>query len=93
MHHYQDLGTSAFDWPYHQGNLIQPIRNNTQIWVVTCHQYGISALISQTSFRRETVVASRNVSCFLRLKELSNESIELPKMIIIIIIIIIGLGA
>ena len=59
------------------------------MWVVTCHQYGISALVSQTSFRRETVVASRNVSCFLRLKELSNESIELPKMIIIIIIIII----
>ena len=30
-----------------------PIRNN-QIWVVTRHQYGISALISQTLFRRET---------------------------------------
>ena len=54
MHHYQDLGTSAFDWPYHLGNLIQPIRNNTQIWVVTCHQYGISALVSQRSFGRET---------------------------------------
>ena len=26
----------------------------TQIWVVTRHQYGISALISQTSFGRET---------------------------------------
>ena len=26
-----------------------------QIWVVTRHQYGISALVSQTSFRGETV--------------------------------------
>ena len=25
-----------------------------QIWVVTCHQYGISALVSQTSFFGET---------------------------------------
>ena len=36
------------------GNLHQPIRRNTQIWVVTRHQYGISALVSQTSFRGET---------------------------------------
>ena len=28
----------------------QPIRSTTQIWVVTRHQYGISALVSQTSF-------------------------------------------
>ena len=32
----------------------QPIRSTTQIWVVTCHQYGISELVSQTSFRDET---------------------------------------
>ena len=32
----------------------QPIRSTTQIWVVTCHQYGIFALVSQTSFRDET---------------------------------------
>ena len=32
----------------------QPIRSTTQIWVVTRHQYGISALVSQTSFREET---------------------------------------
>ena len=31
-----------------------PIRSTTQIWVVTCHQYGISALVSQTAFRDET---------------------------------------
>ena len=29
-------------------------QNTTQIWVVTRHQYGISTLVSQTSFGRET---------------------------------------
>ena len=61
-------------------NLIQPMRGTTQIWLVTCHQYGISVLISQTSFGGETsggvtkchftgkpVVSSWNVGCFLRL--------------------------
>ena len=51
--HYPDLG-SASHWSCHMGNLIQPIRSTTQIWVVTRHQYGISALVPQTSFRRET---------------------------------------
>ena len=50
---YQDLG-SASDWSCRVGNLIQPIRRTTQIWVVTRHQYGISALVSQTSFGGET---------------------------------------
>ena len=51
--HYPDLG-SAFDWSCRVGNLIQPIRSTTQIWVVTRHQYGISELVSQTSFAGET---------------------------------------
>ena len=50
--HYPDLG-SASDWSCRVGNLIQPISNTTQIWVVTRHQYGISALVSQTSFGGE----------------------------------------
>ena len=33
----------------------RPIRSPAQIWVVTRHQYGISTLVSQTSFRGETV--------------------------------------
>ena len=41
---------SASDWSCHLGNLFQPIRSTTQIWVVKCHQYGISVLISQMSF-------------------------------------------
>ena len=53
-HHYPDLGCSS-DWSCHERNLLQPIRRTTQIWVVTRHQYGISALASLTSsFRGET---------------------------------------
>ena len=50
---YQDLG-SASEWSCPMGNLIQPIRSTTQIWVMTRHQYGTSALVSQTSFGGET---------------------------------------
>ena len=35
-------------------NLLQPIRGTTQIWLVTRHQYGFSALLSQTSLHGET---------------------------------------
>ena len=52
-HHYPDLG-SASDWWYRVGNLIQPITITTQIWLVMCHQYRISALVSQKSFGGET---------------------------------------
>ena len=51
--HYPDLA-SASDWSCRVGNLIQLIRSNTQICVVTRHQYGISALVSQTLFGGET---------------------------------------
>ena len=51
--HYPDQG-SASDWSCRVGNLIQPIRSATQVWVVKRHQYGISALVSQTSFGGET---------------------------------------
>ena len=50
--HYPDL-CSASDWSCREGNLLQPIRSITEIWVVTRHQYGISALVPQTSFWRE----------------------------------------
>ena len=62
MRHYPGLGSDS-DWSCRLGNLHQPIRSITQICVVT----RISALISQTSFRGETPVASRNVVCFVRL--------------------------
>ena len=47
-------GCSASDWPSRWGNLLQLIRSTTQFWVVTRHQYGISALVFQTSFRKGT---------------------------------------
>ena len=53
-HHYPDLD-SASDWLKQISKAGRPIRSTTQIWVVTRHQYGISALVSQTSFRGETV--------------------------------------
>ena len=53
MINYPDL-VSASDWSCLVGYLIQPIRSTTHIWVATCHQYGISAHVSQTSFGRET---------------------------------------
>ena len=43
--HYPDLG-SASDWSYRVGNLIQPIRITTQMWVVTRYQYGIFSYLS-----------------------------------------------
>ena len=45
--HYPDLG-GASDWSCCMGNLIQPIRSTTQIWVVMHHQYLISVLLSLT---------------------------------------------
>ena len=51
--HYPDLG-SASDWLKQISHAARPIRSTTQIWVVTRQQYGISALVFQTSFRGET---------------------------------------
>ena len=51
--HYPDQG-SAPEWSSHLGNLLQPIRNTNQIWIVMHHQYYISALVPQTSFCVET---------------------------------------
>ena len=51
--HYPDLG-SASDWLNQISHAARPIRSTTQIWVVMRHQYGISALVPQTSFGGET---------------------------------------
>ena len=52
-HHYTDLG-SDFDWLKQISLAAQPIRSTTRTWVVPCHQYRISAVVSQTLFNRET---------------------------------------
>ena len=51
--YHPELGSDS-NWSYRVGNLLQPTGSTTQNYVVTCHQYGISALVSQTSFRGET---------------------------------------
>ena len=49
--HYLDLG-SAVEENFSSGTI--KIRSTIQSWVVTRHQYGISELVSQTSFRGKT---------------------------------------
>ena len=60
--HSPDLG-SAFKWSSCKGtDLLQPIKKTTQIWIVTRHQHGISAVVPQISFQGKLMVASRNVA-------------------------------
>ena len=48
--HYPDLGSPS-DWLNQISHTARPIiRSTTQMWVVRCHLYGISALVSQTLF-------------------------------------------
>ena len=62
-----DQGSASY-WSCRNGNLLQPIRSTTQIWVVTYHWYGISVLVLQAPLCGKTNFAtSRNVNCFLRL--------------------------
>ena len=60
--YYPDLGRVS-DRSWRVGNSLQPIRSTTQTWLVTHHQYGFSALVSQTSIHEET---SEGV-CFVKL--------------------------
>ena len=64
--HYQDLGSTS-DWLCSVGNLIQPVRSSTQIWVVMHHPYGISVLVSHCHLVGKPVLALPNASRFLRL--------------------------
>ena len=47
--HSPDVGCAS-DSSCRVGNLLQAIRSTTQIWAVTRHQYGISALIALKRF-------------------------------------------
>ena len=51
--HYSDLGIAP-DWLKQISLATGPIRSITQNQVVTQHQYGISAVIAQTSLCRKT---------------------------------------
>ena len=60
---YPDLG-GASGWICEAN--FQPIRNTTQIRGMTRHQYGISALVSQTSFRRQITSGVEKCRLFYR---------------------------
>ena len=45
--------SSASGWLSCEENLLQPFRSTSQTWGVTCHEYGVSAVLSQMSFLRE----------------------------------------
>ena len=45
---------TASDWLNQIYHAARPFSSSIQIWVVTRHQYGISALVFPTSFGRET---------------------------------------
>ena len=51
--HYPDLGIAS-NWSKQNFHAARQIRSASQIWVVTHHQYGISALVPKTSFGGET---------------------------------------
>ena len=62
---YQDLGSAPY-WLNQISHAARPIRSTTQIWVVTHHQYGISAHVTLTHLAGKAgVVASPNFGCFL----------------------------
>ena len=51
--HFPALG-SATDWLKQISIAAQPIRSATQLWVVTRREYGIYALVPQSSFFVQT---------------------------------------
>ena len=55
------LGSACF-WLVEAG--FQPTRSATLVWVVTRHQHGISALVSWTLFRGETIGGFENCRLF-----------------------------
>ena len=63
--HYPDLGIAS-NWSKQNFHAARQIRSASQIWVVTRHQYGISALFLRRYLAGKPVVTSRNVGCFLR---------------------------
>ena len=57
----------------------RPIRSTTQIWVMTRHQCGISALVSHTSFGGETSGSVAKCRLFSQAKTLPKDVVDLPR--------------
>ena len=85
--HYPDLG-SASDWLNQISHAARPNRSTTQIWVVTCRQNGISALVSKTLYGGETIgrvakcrlFSQARIKCTLKMNTINNNIIitEIP---------------
>ena len=67
--HFTKNQGSASDWLNHISRAAGPIRSTTQNWLVTRHQYGISALVSHTSIRGETVGGVAKSRLFSQVKK------------------------
>ena len=78
--HYPDLASSS-DWLNQISHAARPIRSTTQIWVVARHQYGIFALVSQTSFGRETSGSVSKCRLFSQAKKYS----DVPSLVLTIL--------
>ena len=74
---YSVLG-SASDWSCHVGNLIQPIRSTTQIWVVCIISMEFLCLFLRCHLVGKPVVVLPNVSCFLRLTKFEFKGVQFP---------------
>ena len=59
------------------GNLLPSSTSTIQIWVVASRKYGISALISQTSFRGETSAGGVAKCRLFSQAKLSNKDCDL----------------
>ena len=70
---------TASDWLDQISHAARPIRSTTQIWVMTRHQCGISALISQTSFGGETSGSVAKSGLFSQAKTLPKDVVDLPR--------------
>ena len=67
-YHYPDLG-SASDWLEIWFIQSEALPRTTQIWVVTRHQlWNFLCWFLRRHFEGKPVIASQNVSCFLRLR-------------------------
>ena len=77
--HYPDL-SCASDWLNQISHAARPIRSTTPIWVMTYHQYGISALVSQTSFGAETSGGIAKCQLFPQAKVINPQFYHLNKL-------------
>ena len=70
---------TASDWLDQISHAARPIRSTTQIWVMTRHQCGISALVSQTSFGGETSGSVAKSGLFSQAKTSPKDVVDLPR--------------